>query len=475
MSLDTRPNSSRSDFQYHGPIARVLLAALGAAFLAAGTGSAVLLFYQNPLRGSPVQNSLQETLVALGIPFLFIGIAAYGVNLVLRAIRGRSKRRFERAQAWYLSHWYSILLVTCGVLAGVGIARIPNPCELVDFLLGSDGSRFYFAWIGLLFFLVLPIHVALHELGHAAAGALVKFRFSSLRIGKVTLYRDRTKLRISWSGPAFPDLFGLHHGVPEGEEALGARYAVYYLGGPAVTVALALICRMASQSLSPPSTLGSTVVLQLLWAGWLVGAYLACVNLLPLRLGAVTSDGAKILSTLLCWSPAAKAARRSRVLSVQGRRPREWGMSAEYLLRSAKGSRRHRDELLLAALQVALDIGDKVQANEVLHRAALVGALRNPLVGAEFELQAAMVDALSGKPSLARERISRLGRHPTVPGYERLAEAAVQLMEGRTTEARMALNAWNEALTRTGMAVGLRVGNEWAEEAIQARLDVAGG
>lgn len=50
-----------------------------------------------------------------------------------------------------------------------------------------------------------------------------------------------------------------------------------------------------------------------------------------------------------------------------------------------------------------------------------------------------------------------------------LAHAAAALAEGRNDEARTLLARWKEATDRSGVP-GLRVGNEWAEELLEARL-----
>ncbi|OFX24231.1 MAG: hypothetical protein A2V77_01705 [Anaeromyxobacter sp. RBG_16_69_14] len=61
--------------------------------------------------------------------------------------------------------------------------------------------------------------------------------------------------------------------------------------------------------------------------------FLAFVNLLPFRTSSgLTTDGARILMTVLPISPGAEAVMRSSVLSVQGRRPRDWDMSVGSLL-----------------------------------------------------------------------------------------------------------------------------------------------
>jgi len=86
-----------------------------------------------------------------------------------------------------------------------------------------------------------------------------------------------------------------------------------------------------------------------------------------------------------------------------------------------------------------------------------------------------MVEAFRGDLASARKRLDHLGPHPMIPDYPRLAEAVVDLAEGRPAEAREALEAWEQAITKTGMATTVRVGNEWAEEVVRARLGPVSG
>ncbi len=401
------------------------------------------------------------------ILLLFAGIAAYGVSLVVRAFRGRSRRRFARVR-----HWYAFGLVTWGVPAGVGMLAAKGPTA---FLLGHDVAPPRLAWHVFLALLILPVHVMLHELGHAAASALVGFRFTALRVGRLVIHRDGKRLRLSWTPTSIAGVLGFHLGVPEGEAVLGPRFAIYGACGPATTLAVATACRAGGAAMGPATTLGSAVASHALLAGWWVGVFLGIVNFLPFRTGSgLVSDGARVLMALLPRSPGAEAVMRSNVFSVQGRRPRDWGMSVGSLLSAADSERRQLDALLVVALAVALDTGDTAGMDEVLRRAAEVPP-SHPLSRHELELQAAMVEAFRGDTVSARERLASLGPHPTIPDYPRLAEAVVDLAEGRTDEARAALDLWEQAITKTGMATAVRVGNDWAEEALRARLGLIGG
>jgi hypothetical protein len=205
--------------------------------------------------------------------------------------------------------------------------------------------------------------------------------------------------------------------------------------------------------------------------GWLVGVFLGAANLLPFRTASgFVTDGVHILFGLFYRTPGAKAVLRFRMLSAQGRRPRDWGTSVDAVLQAAEHEPRHREVLLVGALGVALDTDDRTRAEEILQRVADGPPARNPLVRYEFELKAVMIEALRGDMTAARARLGSLGRHPMIADYPRLAEAVVHAVEGNMTAARSALQAWERVLSKTGLGTALRVGNEWAEEEVRHRL-----
>src|SRR5947209_5556560 len=110
-----------------------------------------------------------------------------------------------------------------------------------------------FIWFWCLVVLVTPIHVAVHELGHVVGGALVGFRFSSVRIFWITIRRADGALQLGWSHPEIPGLSGYHRVLP-GSPRTGFRAAVHVFAGPAATVATALICFAATVFVTAPSS-----------------------------------------------------------------------------------------------------------------------------------------------------------------------------------------------------------------------------
>lgn len=155
-----------------------------------------------------------------------------------------------------------------------------------------------------------------------------------------------------------------------------------------------------------------------------------------------------------------------------GSRPRAWSHTSEFLEEAAERDPAVRDGLLLYAAAVARDRGDHPRADALLTRALASVDSDDGSWVQEFELQAALADALvRGDAGAARARLGRFGPHPIVPSYPLLAEAAARLAEGRREEAAAALDEWIRGAKASGPGLaGIVVGNEWAVERLEAAL-----
>jgi len=324
-------------------------------------------------------------------------------------------------------------------------------------------------WHLLLCAALAPLVVVIHELGHALAGALVGFRFQLVQVGPVALVRGPEGLRLRWHQRVPGQVLGQQSSAPEDDRALPARLAVHGAGGPALNLFVtALAWGTAAAAGRPSSTAGAAALgfLKVLGALSLFGL----VDLFPLRLRGQLSDGARILHALqAARSPARIALLKASMRQARALRPREWSLPARELAGLSETDGRARDELLLFALGVALDGEDRVLARELIERG---GAIRDPSTRVEFGLQAAMVEALEGEPARARQRLGTVRGHPSLPEYSSLAQAAVLAAEGRAEEAGRALERWERLLA--ALPPYVRVGNEWAEEAVRARLAKSG-
>ncbi len=457
----------------YGPVRRALMIVVGGAAALSGASVAVLLVVlfirsagAGTLTGSDMLKGGLAVLFGAGV---FGAFAVYGVDRLMRGVRGCPRARVERAvraEAWYQRNWYLVGLIVWAAALAVSVFSARSP---EAFLLGQDKQASRVPWYLFLALLVLPVHVAIHELGHAVAGALVGFRFASLRIGWLLIRREGRRILLSWSRTTLAGTLGFHVGIPEGDEVLRFRLAIHRAAGPAATLAFAAACRSGAVGLGPPMTIGAAVASDLLWASWWVGAALGAVSLVPCRLpNGVVPDGAHLWASLFPRSQAYRALQQFHLRWSQGRRPRDWGLAAAGLIEAADKDRRHRETFLLAALSVAKDTGDTERVAECLRRAAEDTRSNEPGMRYELELQTAMIEAFRGDAAAARERLARLRPHPTHAGYGSLAEAAVLLAEGRTSGAREALDAWEQFLAQSGMAPALRVGNEWVVERLRA-------
>ena len=81
----------------------------------------------------------------------------------------------------------------------------------------------------LILYLVLWLVILIHELGHVIAGALVNFKFRSLRVGPVIIdYRSR----LGWEWKRGKLTTGMAVMVPKSDSALWTKKVIFTLGGP---------------------------------------------------------------------------------------------------------------------------------------------------------------------------------------------------------------------------------------------------
>jgi hypothetical protein len=322
-------------------------------------------------------------------------------------------------------------------------------------------------WYFLLGYLTLPIHVALHELGHTVAGALVGFRFTSVRVGWLVVERVEGRLRVGWSAPAVPVFLGFHQAVPTDLESFSSRQAIVAAVGPVTTAAVAFACWTAAARLEPPTTVGAVLACWTLSAGCWLGVFLAVLNLVPIRFqGGYRSDGAWIREAF--WpSPAVRLLDKVIAACEACRRPREWGGSVDELLSVMDQAKQPVSGLLLALL-VALDTGVDARVDEIMPRLLQGEPSLQAAHRAIVRAEAGLIAAFRGDLQTARAHFTALEACP----QRHLLEACIAVGEGDLAKARSARGSWEEGVARVGP--GARVGWEWAEEKLRARLDVAG-
>jgi hypothetical protein len=397
----------------------------------------------------------ERTLVLGAVLVALAVLLVFGFSLVLHAIRGTRP-----------SHPALPLFIAIPILVAV---RTFQAGGLGPVVRGEQGTATTLLLSMGVLALALAVHVVVHELGHLAAAAAAGARLESLRFGPVTVRRDGDRFRIERNRLRLAGVLGSIVAVPTKDEGFERAFGLTILGGPAATVALTTALYLGARAVSPPSSDGEAIASFVLWHATVVGGFLGVVNLVPVRLrSGLRNDGSLAWLTFRARTAGSREAVRLLVQATRGRRPREWGRDAETLVAAAETDPRYAPEVRLAALNVALDTGDVARADEIIVRGCGVD---RPEDGhrQEFLLQEALLAALvRGDPVTARARLAQVGPTPLAE-YPLLAHAAAALAEGRSDEARALVARWRAATERSGLPC-LRVGNEWAEELLAARL-----
>ncbi len=413
---------------------------------------------------------------ALGVGGIVVSAASFwvgkqGASRGLRPSSGRHPNSVPgkgRSRPVSLREAVATVTVCLAILMSLFALAVHDAGGVERLLLTNGTHGAISGWWLLLPVLGLPLAVTIHELGHVLAGTLTGMRFQFVQVGPVALLRTSGGLRLRWNHPLPDDVLGLQSSVPEGERAIVARLVAHAAGGAALNIVTATLAWGLTAAVGSATTLAGTMAIDLVRAVGVLSA-LGALNLVPLRTprGRFT-DGALIRNYVRLGGPALRAFLRVNGHHARAGRPKEWGVDAEELARWAERGPVTRPWFLLLALGVALDRGEWTLARELLSRA---GDVQEPMTGAEFALQRILLDALDGRAASARERLSVMGRHPWNSDYPALAEAAVLLGEGRSSEASEALQRWDRLIAASPPAV--RVGNEWAEEIIRARIATA--
>jgi hypothetical protein len=131
-----------------------------------------------------------------------------------------------------------------------------------------------------------------HELGHVMAGRTQGFRFFSLTIGPFSWRREGKRIVFAWN-KKINLAGGLALMLPQGEERLAARFAVYAGGGPLASLVLALL-GMGLGGLVPAGQFTTLLA----WVTGLFSLVIFVATILPFRAGGFSSDGKRILTLL---------------------------------------------------------------------------------------------------------------------------------------------------------------------------------
>ncbi|HEX5726819.1 MAG TPA: M50 family metallopeptidase [Longimicrobiaceae bacterium] len=305
---------------------------------------------------------------------------------------------------------------------------------------------------------LLPLLVAMHEVGHLLGGRLAGFRALLLLVGPLRAERHAGRIRVRLNRRV--SLFGgLAVSAPTDTRDLRRRTLLVIAGGPMVSLAggaafLGLWWALGLGSLPPEAPLAqvyAAVALLVLGVGSLAVAALA---LMPGTSAGFYTDGARILH-LLRPGPLVDrdmAVKALTGLSLSGQRPRDWDAGLVSQALAAPDASPFHVVALQHAYAHALDSGDLAGARRHLEGAlARIGTIAE-LARPGLLLEGAWFVAVH-EHDAARARVFLDGAGPglLVDAHQRLlAEAAVRLAEG---DAAGALARAEQARAELGRAV----------------------
>jgi hypothetical protein len=308
--------------------------------------------------------------------------------------------------------------------------------------------------------------IAVHELGHVAAGVMAGYRLLALIVGPLACSNAKGRLRVEVN-PSWSLAGGIAVLVPQGV-GLPSRGAAVLLfaGGPFASILLAAAAFALRWGADFDAVRRSTVAAGV-HASWelfvsmatlLVGAgsaAIAIATLLPQRIGGFTSDGASILILLRGGERSDRLRAISSLLGrvTAGIRPREW--SADELRAAARPADGSPHDAAGASmiLSAALDRGDLAAAREAIERMRRLAGSAPSISSGELHAAEAFIAAIDGDASAARAALGRID--PTFvegPTLARIA-AAVLLAEGRDEDARAEAQRGRSLLDGTGLAL----------------------
>lgn len=251
----------------------------------------------------------------------------------------------------------AVLLGVLGIWAGrwlraVGTTTSEGPWPLGQ-LVGS---------LGLLLVASL-LAIGMHEIGHAGLGRWQGFELHRLTVGPFQWQREDKRLRFRWNTSLYA-AGGLVLCVPTDDQQLRRRYMALVAGGPLASLlwaGLAFTTYAFAQEWGAPLRLGLGLT------GAFSGA-IAVVTLLPLHLGGMASDGARLLTL---WQGGAASQLELTVLvatgrSVAGTRPRDLSVTALQAALTLPDTLPFKPYLYHYLYLAALDAGHFAQAARYL-------------------------------------------------------------------------------------------------------------
>jgi hypothetical protein len=345
-------------------------------------------------------------------------------------------------------------------LAGVGVGYAVGRMGMSS---GPDGpalthaeklTRVFLGMFG------IWLALAVHEAGHLAGGISQGFRFIFLAAGPLWVERGERGIAVRFNR-TLQTWGGVAAAMPQGDRDLRSRFSVMVAGGPAASLALALLAWAAWSALPfslPRFLAGVTAVAS-------AGFFVATVQ--PFGAGGgFASDGGRLVRL---WKKGPVGEREVAMLalttaSMGGARPSAWSPAiVDAALLPADGSAMELAARVYAA-QRASDTGDPASAEAHLERALETGRGMSPIFRTIVASEAAWLRASRGDVTGA----SALLAEADGPFVERhalhRARAALLRAQGDPAGARAEAEAGIAALSRTRFGKACARDRELLEE-----------
>ena len=241
------------------------------------------------------------------------------------------------------ANWLQWVMVLC--FAGIGFLFAMLMIQTMDAAAanGATDGQVMLLWLGLMvgMYVVMFLHIVLHEGGHLIFGLLTGYRFVSFRVGSLMLLKNEQGYRLRWmrlggtGGQCLLD-------PPEMVDGKMPN-VLYNLGGCLMNLLVAVLSLLVAL-LCPAGSFWRALLL----LSTIVGVIYALINGLPLK-GEIANDGRNALD--LNKNPEALNAFRTQLvlnrLNAEGVRLKD--MPEEYFVWPSEES---RSNSLIAAVAV---------------------------------------------------------------------------------------------------------------------------
>jgi hypothetical protein len=317
---------------------------------------------------------------------------------------------------------------------------------------------------GLLILPALYLVIAIHELGHLAAGRLAGLDAGGIAVGGFVFMKSGK----NWTFRFDRRLLGCGFFKPlTGTAAFRpTRYAWMVAGGPAASLFVMVVCGWVSVQYGPG---------RWDWIGTMFWTSpVGMISLIPLSSGLNKSDG--MLLRMLTRYPELSRAWMALIAlqteEARGLRPREWDplLVEQMLAVNSRASDYARCQMMAYYLRV--DEGREVAALEHLENALAASGRSGIVIRHALYLEAASASVgISKRAAQARTWLQRAGKLRKPDSLD-VVEAGIAMCEGRYEEAARYWEAARARVLRRRLDSGLiRLALEkWAEQEAVCRL-----